>query len=178
MIFYPKSYFKSILDIEADFLLKNNIKAVLLDIDNTIIDKESNMVEGLDEWVRRAQASDIKFCILSNTNNKTKAERMSKILDIPFIYFAKKPLKFGFEKAKKIVGVEKSENIAVIGDQVMTDVLGANRCKMYSILVSPVKDTDIWVTKISRVIEKQILKKYFKENNIDVEKKVNVKNIK
>lgn len=170
MIFYPKSYFNSILDIDVKFFLKNNIKAVLLDIDNTLIDKDNNMVEGLDEWVKKLQENDIKFCILSNTNRKEKAERMSKILDIPFIYFAKKPLKFGFKKAKKIVNIENDENIAVIGDQILTDVLGANRCKMHSILVAPVKSTDIWVTKFNRLIEKQILKQYFRKNNIEIDK--------
>lgn len=166
MIFYPKSYFNNILEIDINFLLEKNIKAILLDIDNTILDAENNMIVGLEDWVKDAQQQGIKFCILSNTYKKEKAERMSKILDVPYIYFAKKPLKFGFNKAKKIVGEKDSQNIAVIGDQVLTDVLGANRCKMYAILVAPLKRKDIWVTKFNRVIEKLILKKYFKENNI------------
>ena len=89
MIFYPKSYFNNILDIDNNFLSKNNIKAILLDIDNTILDTDNNMLEGIEDWVKNAQEHGIKFCILSNTNKKRKAERMSKILDIPFIYFAK-----------------------------------------------------------------------------------------
>lgn len=171
MIFYPKSYFNSILEIDSKFFLKNNIKAILLDIDNTILDTEDNMVEGLEDWVKNIQNQGIKFCIVSNTNKKKKAERMSKILDIPYVYFAKKPLKFGFKKAKKILQEENNQNIAVIGDQVLTDVLGANRCKMYSILVSPLKSSDIWVTKFNRLLEKQILKKYFRENNIEIKNK-------
>ena len=171
MIFYPKSYFNSILEIDSNFFLKNNIKAILLDIDNTILDTEDNMVEGLEDWVKNIQNQGIKFCIVSNTNKKKKAERMSKILDILYVYFAKKPLKFGFKKAKKILQEENNQNIAVIGDQVLTDVLGANRCKMYSILVAPLKSSDIWVTKFNRLLEKQILKKYFRENNIEIKNK-------
>ena len=171
MIFYPKSYFNSILEIDSNFFLKNNIKAILLDIDNTILDTEDNMVEGLENWVKNIQNQGIKFCIVSNTNKKKKAERMSKILDIPYVYFAKKPFKFGFKKAKKILQEENNQNIAVIGDQVLTDVLGANRCKMYSILVAPLKSSDIWVTKFNRLLEKQILKKYFRENNIEIKNK-------
>lgn len=171
MIFYPKSYFNSILEIDSKFFLKNNIKAILLDIDNTILDTEDNMVEGLEDWVKNIQNQGINFCIVSNTNKKKKAERMSKILDIPYVYFAKKPLKFGFKKAKKILQEENNQNIAVIGDQVLTDVLGANRCKMYSILVAPLKSSDIWVTKFNRLLEKQILKKYFRENNIEIKNK-------
>ena len=125
MIFYPKSYFKNILEIDMNFIEKNNIK----------------------------------FCILSNTNKKKKAEKMSKKLEVPYIYFAKKPFKFGFNRAKKIVQ-ENSENIAVIGDQILTDVLGANRSHMYSILVEPLAEKDIFVTRFNRLIERQILKKY------------------
>ena len=84
---------------------------------------------------------------------------MSKKLEVPYIYFAKKPFKFGFNRAKKIVQ-ENSENIAVIGDQILTDVLGANRSHMYSILVEPLVEKDIFVTRFNRLIERQILKKY------------------
>lgn len=167
MIFYPKSYFRNILNIDIDFLLKNNIKAVLLDIDNTILDYKNNIPEGLEDWVKNAKNNNIKFCILSNTNKKKKAQKMSKLLDIPYIYFAKKPLKYGFKKAKEILNIEENNTIAVIGDQVLTDVLGANRCNMYSILVKPLHNKDIFVTKINRLIENKILRKYFKENNIN-----------
>lgn len=167
MIFYPKSYFRNILDIDIDFLLKNNIKAVLLDIDNTILDYKNNIPEGLEDWVKNAKNNNIKFCILSNTNKKKKAQKMSKLLDIPYIYFAKKPLKYGYKKAKEILNIEENNTIAVIGDQVLTDVLGANRCNMYSILVKPLHNKDIFVTKINRLIENKILRKYFKENNIN-----------
>ena len=149
MIFYPKSYFKNITEINADFFQEKHIKAVLLDIDNTLIDKNNNMVEGLEDWIENVKKRNIKFCILSNTNNKKKAKKIANLLDIPYIYFAKKPLKFGFERAKKILKINDSKEIAVIGDQVLTDVFGANRCSMYSILVEPLKQNDIWITKIS-----------------------------
>lgn len=165
MIFYPKSYFNKIVDIDVNFFIEKNIKAVLLDIDNTILDKRHNMVQGLEDWVKTLKGNDIKICILSNTNKKKKAQNLSDKLDVPFIYFAKKPLKFGFKKAKKILEIEDNKTIAVIGDQVLTDVFGANRCKMYSILVKPLKKEDIFVTKINRLIEKQILKSYFKQIN-------------
>lgn len=57
----------------------------------------------------------------------------------------------------------KNENIAVIGDQLLTDVYGANRCNMYSILVEPMKAKDIFVTRFNRIIERKILKKYYDE---------------
>lgn len=165
MIFYPRKYFNNILEISIDFLKENKIQGILLDIDNTLIDKDNKIVEGLEDWVENLKDNNIKICILSNTNKKSKAEKLSKLIDVPYVFFARKPFKSGFKKAQKILGIN-AENIAVIGDQVLTDVFGANRSKMFSILVKPLQSTDIWVTKFNRTIEKRILKNYFKENNI------------
>ena len=82
-----------------------------------------------------------------------------------------KPFKSGFNRVKEILKLS-SENIAVVGDQIFTDVIGANRCKMFAILVKPIDEKDIWVTKIKRPIEDKIIKKYLKkeENNKNVHK--------
>ena len=165
MIFYPRKYFNNILEISIDFLKENRIQGILLDIDNTLIDKDNKIIEGLENWVENLKDNNIKICILSNTNKKSKAEKISKLIDVPYIYFAKKPFKSGFRKAQKILNIN-AENIAVIGDQVLTDVFGAIRSNMFSILVKTLQSTDIWVTKFNRKIEKRILKNYFKENNI------------
>lgn len=165
MIFYPREYFNNILEISIDFLRKNKIEGILLDIDNTIIDKDNKIVDGLEDWVENLKNNNIKICILSNTNKKSKAEKLSKLIDVPYVFFAKKPFKSGFKKAQNILKIN-AENIAVIGDQVLTDVFGANRSKMFSILVKPLQSSDIWVTKFNRKIEKIILKNYLKNNNI------------
>ena len=90
---------------------------------------------------------------------------MSEVLKAEYyIYFAKKPLKFGFNKAKKKLNLE-NENIAVVGDQMLTDVLGANRSKMYSILVKPLEEKDIFITRFNRMIEKRILERYLKNRS-------------
>ena len=57
----------------------------------------------------------------------------------------------------------KEENIASIGDQIFTDVIGANRCNMKSILVKPVDSRDFWYTKWKRPVEALIIKKYLKK---------------
>ena len=164
MIFYPKSYLEKITDIDMKFLQEHNIKGLLIDIDNTILTYEGKIVDNLDKWAKELKQNGIKICILSNTNSKEKARKMAEILDSEYIYFAKKPLKCGFKKAQKNLGLE-NKNIAVIGDQILTDVLGANRCDMYSILVKPLHEKDIFITKINRIIEKQILKNYTKNKS-------------
>ncbi len=164
MIFYPDAYFKDLKEITVEFLNKNNIKALILDLDNTLIDYERNMPEGTIEWVNELKKNGIKLYIVTNTNKKKKVETISKKLNIEYIYFAKKPLKMGLLKAQKRLQ-ERPENIAVIGDQLFTDVLGGNRCKMFTILTDPIAERDILITKIKRPIENYLKKKYFEKMN-------------
>ena len=161
-ILYPKAYFNSVIDITIEFLEQNKIKGLILDVDNTLIDYNKNMLVGLDKWIEKIKQSNIKLYIVSNSNHKEKVENTAKILDIPYTYFAKKPLKSGLNKAKKALELP-NEQIAVVGDQIFTDVIGANRSQMFSILVKPIDEKDIWATKIKRPIENRIIQKYLKQ---------------
>ena len=134
MLLYPKLYCQKVTDIKVEYLKENNIKALILDVDNTLLDFDLNIVDGLKAWHDEIKANNIK-CII--------------------------PLKRGFKKAKEALG-EKAENIAVVGDQIFTDVIGANRCKMHPILVKPVAEKDLWMTRFKRPLENLIIKKYLK----------------
>lgn len=161
MKLYPNAYLKNVKEITIDFLNKNNIKALILDVDNTLIDFNKKMLDGVEEWCKNLKKQEIKLFIVSNSNKKAKVEMVAKKLELPYIHFATKPFKRGFKKAAKILQ-EKNENIAVVGDQIFTDVIGANRCKMFSILVEPIEKKDLLVTKIKRPLENYIIKKYQK----------------
>lgn len=162
MFLYPKLYLKSVKEITLQILEQNNIRGLILDVDNTLIDYNKNMPEGIKEWAEDMKQNNIKLYIVSNSNHKEKVENTAKTLDIPFIYFAKKPLKSGLNKAKRNMELP-NEQIAVVGDQIFTDVIGANSAKMFSILVEPIDEKDIWATKIKRPIENKIIQKYLKQ---------------
>lgn len=161
MFLYPKGYFNSVRDIKIEYLKENKIDAIILDVDNTLIDYYKNFPNGTKEWVEDIKKHGIKFCILSNSNKIAKVREVAEQIEVPYFYFAKKPLKSGFKKAKKLLNIN-NEHIAVIGDQIMTDIIGANRCKMFSILVKPIKEQDILITKIKRPLENLVIKKYLK----------------
>lgn len=161
MILYPDLYFNSIVDISVDILKQNNIKGLILDVDNTLIDTAKNFVPGVDVWHENIRSAGIKTIIVSNTNKIEKLNKVSEKLNIEYISFAKKPLKGGFKEALKKLDLNP-ENVAAIGDQIFTDVMGANRCKIFSILVNPVNEEDIWITKWKRPIERKIVNKYLK----------------
>ena len=162
MNIYPDLYLESVKYINSELLKKNNIKGLIIDVDNTLIDYNKNLIPGANEWCEELKSDGIKCMILSNTNKKDKVEKVAETLDVPYIMFAKKPFKSGFIKAKKKLNLESSE-IAVVGDQIFTDVIGANRMNMFSILVKQVDKKDIFITKIKRPIENCIIKKYLKE---------------
>lgn len=161
MLLYPRAYLKNVKEITIEFIKENNIKALILDVDNTILDFDKKIPDGVEKWCEDLKKEKIKFCILSNSNHKEKVEMVAKKLDIPYFYFGTKPLKRGFKKAIKLLD-EKEENIAAVGDQIFTDVIGANRCRLFSILVEPIAKKDILVTRIKRPIENYIIKRYQK----------------
>ncbi len=163
MSIYPKSYFEKVTDISPEFLKENKIQGLILDVDNTLIDFDRNLLKGIDDWYQKIRENDIKCIILSNSNKQEKIKMVADSIGIPFIYFATKPLKRGFVKAQKQLEIQ-NENIAVVGDQIFTDVIGANRCKMFSILVKPIAEKDIWITKVKRPIENMIIRHYLKIN--------------
>ena len=170
MILYPKAYFQSVKEITISFLKENKIKALILDVDNTILDFDKNIPEGVKEWCEDLKKQGIKMCILSNTNQKEKVKMVAEKLELPYFYFATKPLKRGFKKAIKELN-EKKENIAAVGDQIFTDVIGANHAKLYSILVKPIGQKDIFITRIKRPLENYVIRKYEKKIKKQTEEK-------
>ncbi len=83
-------------------------------------------------------------------------------MGLSILFCTKTKKKTGLYKAQKLLNL-KPEEIAVVGDQVFTDVLGANRCNMFSILTKPLAKKEIWHTKIKRPFEKIVINKYLKK---------------
>lgn len=166
MIFYPDGHFEKVEEITIKYLQKNKIKALILDVDNTLIDYQKHLEKSVIQWAKGLKEQDIKLYILSNTNQKEKVEKVANALEIPYQNLAKKPLKTGFLKVQKELQ-EKKENIAVVGDQIFTDIIGGNRCKMFTILVEPINPKDFWYTAWKRPIENKIKNRYLKKANKD-----------
>lgn len=159
MRLYPNQHFEKVEQITIQFLEKNNIKALILDVDNTLIDYNRTMKESVIQWAKDLKKQGIKLYILSNTNHKEKVEEVANKLEVPYRNLAKKPLKVGFLKVQKELQ-ERPENIAVVGDQIFTDVIGGNRCNMYTILVDPINPKDFWYTAWKRPLENKIKERY------------------
>ena len=162
MNIYPSLCLDSVKNINATLLKKNNLSGLILDVDNTLIDYDRNLLDGVEKWCEEIKREGIKCIILSNSNKKDKIEKVAQTLDLDYILFAKKPLKSGFKKALEKLEL-KPEEVAVVGDQLFTDIIGARGMKMFPILVKPVGKKDIFITKVKRPIENAFIKKYLKE---------------
>ena len=161
MILYPNMLLQSVTEITEQLLRKNNINALILDVDNTLINIEQKLTQEVKDWAKRMKENNIKLYILSNTNDKEKVGKVANALEIPYMNLAKKPFKKGFLKVQEILQ-EKPENIAAVGDQIFTDVIGGNRCNMFTILVEPIQKKEYWYTAWKRPIE-NIIKNRFKK---------------
>ena len=163
MLLYPKLYYKNVQSIDLDELDRLKIKGIILDVDNTLIDYKRVMPDEIKIWVDKAKNKNFKVCILSNSNKKDKISKVAEDLDLEYIMSAKKPAKSGYKKILNLLKLEPEECVAV-GDQVFTDVIGANRMKINSIYVEPINKKEYWYTKWKRPIEAWILNNYKEKN--------------
>ncbi len=152
----PDLIYKGVPAIEYEVLKERKIEGILLDIDNTLIDYTQKLSDEIISWVKEAKKQGFKLCILSNSNKMDKIIPIAERLEVKYVSFAKKPAKAGFLRAAQLLNL-KACQIAMVGDQVFTDVLGANRVGMVSIYVEPINTKEYWYTKWKRPIESAIL---------------------
>jgi HAD superfamily phosphatase (TIGR01668 family) len=156
----PNLILNSLLDLEHSKLKELGIKGIIFDLDNTIIPWDSqHMSLEIIEWLKSLLSEGFKICLLSNNMDK-RVKTVAEIFDIPFVSRAYKPAKSGFRNA--VTAMELSTNqVAVIGDQLFTDILGGNRAGLVTIWVKPLSAQEFIGTKITRRLERlavQILK--------------------
>ena len=159
MLFKPDVKLRGITDITVELLKNHDIKALLLDVDNTMSTHHGTILtEGLMEWIDKMQQSGIKLMVLSNSK-RFRIQPLAARIGLPFISLGCKPLPTGYLRGVKALG-EKRNNVAIVGDQIFTDILGGNAVGVKTILLTPIKPEDGWSFKIRRKLEKKLYKKY------------------
>lgn len=162
--FKPTWMVNSAFAIQAQNLKNLGFSGVIVDLDNTVLAWNADEpTEIMMKWITDLQDAGLKLMVLSNNRSEERLEKILGDLDVPYLHAAKKPFNFGFKKAQKILDLPKTE-IVVIGDQVITDVCGANLFGVRNVLVRPLIQTDAGVTILNRKIEGVILKRMMKKN--------------
>lgn len=158
MILCPDIKLKKVTNISLSILKKNNITALILDVDNTLSTHHGQVLtDGLLEWIFVMKNNGIKLTVLSNSTKKRLAPFAEKI-GLDFISLGLKPLPFGYLRAIKRLDV-KIKNAAIVGDQIFTDTLGGNLVGLKTILLTPIKPEASLRFRIKRRIERYIIKK-------------------
>lgn len=155
--FEPDRFFSRLsrVDIQAD-LLRRGYRYVLLDIDNTILTRDTHEVpHDVGMWLGQARDAGITFCLVSN-NWHESVYALAEQLDLPIVAKAIKPLPFAFHRALKKIGAPKAQTV-VIGDQLITDVFGAHFYGMPAYLLAPLVEQDLPHTLFLRRFEKIIM---------------------
>lgn len=156
----PTFAFSSFRDITVSFLKENNIDAILLDVDNTVSPPSSREIyEGVPQWLDEIKKSGIEVIICSN-NFKSRVYPFAESIGLDCVAMSLKPLPFGFARAKRKLSV-KPKSVLVVGDQIFTDILGANLAGMKSALLEPQSPDNGLGISLRRRLERPIRKKLY-----------------
>jgi len=162
--FVPDIMFEKALDIPPDFLISRGIRAVVLDIDNTLV--TYGVAEPTDEvvaWIDALKKAGLGVAIASN-NHAPRVELFNKKLGVFATCESKKPFARSVKAACEHFGVQPSET-AVIGDQIFTDVWCARNAGSLAILVTPLPYPENLFFKCKRVLEKPFIRAYRKKHS-------------
>ena len=155
--FKPEMYCQSIFTINYNLLKEKNIKVLIFDLDNTIINAYSSMPD--DDVVKLFAELRQEFQVFIASNNKKgRVRSIGKYLGVHAFYTVFKPTIRIKKLLLRKVQVNMQE-VAIIGDQIITDILMGNRLHMYTILVDPLGNKDLKITWLNRFVEKRIMKK-------------------
>lgn len=156
--YIPNIYQKSIYTVDYSKLLSKGIDCLLFDLDNTIVPPRSNQMpaKAKDLFISLKQKG-FKVIIFSNSP-KNRVNSFKNYLNVDGVHMAFKPFSRKFKKLIKNYNLD-SNNMAIIGDQIMTDVIGGNKMGMVTILVNPITDEDHVFSIFNRFLEKRKMKK-------------------
>ena len=137
------------------------ITTLVFDLDNTLglIDQDRAPLKTI-ELIRKLQEDFLVLVCSNNTRNRLRPYLME--LGVDGVSMAMKPFTFGLSKIKNKYKLKKKE-MAMIGDQIVTDVLSGNKFGVYTVLVDPLGFKDLKITSFNRLIEDMIVKRYSKK---------------
>ena len=163
MSLIPDKIFNAFDELTVDFLRENGICALILDIDNTLISYEENEPrESVLNWIKSLDEADIKISFVTN-NHKRRLARFNESLNRPAYANSFKPFPKNMKAAMRAMGSTK-ENTANVGDQIFTDIWAGKSLGIKTYLVKPIKDSRDPVTKLKRLLERPILRSYYKKH--------------
>ncbi len=162
--FYPSEYYTSTYVIDFTEYYKKGYRGILFDIDNTLVPHNAPATEEAIRLIHRLKEIGFGICLVSN-NKEPRVAEFNKPLDVKYIYKAGKPKRSGYQKAMQLLGTDTT-NTLFVGDQLFTDLWGANNTGITSLLVQPIDKKEEIQIILKRIPEKWILHSYLKKHQI------------
>jgi HAD superfamily phosphatase (TIGR01668 family) len=162
--FYPQNYIESAYDIPYSDLYEQGFRGAIFDIDNTLVKHDAPANEHARKLFAELHQLGFKTMVLSN-NGERRVKSFSDAVGSEYIYYARKPRSRNYKKAMKIMGTDKDTTIFV-GDQLFTDIWGANRVGMTNFLVKQIDKKEVIQIMIKRHFEKIVWYFYCRSKSV------------
>lgn len=160
-IFYPRRIADSAYAIDYKQLYKDGYRGLIFDIDNTLVEHGADANQKAIDLMKHLKQIGFQVCLLSN-NKEERVTRFNKEIQALYIYDAKKPSRKNYEKAMEMMKTNRS-NTVFIGDQLFTDVFGANRVGLMTYFVKPIGPKEEIQIVLKRKLERIVLYFYRKD---------------
>lgn len=153
--FYPDEYMDSAYQIEFARLYQEGYRGVIFDIDNTLVPHGAPANEQAKALFVQLKELGYQCCLLSN-NKEPRVKMFNDEVQVQYIFKAGKPKVSGYERAMELMGTDKG-NTLFVGDQIFTDVYGAKRAGLRTILTRPIHPKEEIQIVLKRYLEKVVL---------------------
>lgn len=152
--FYPNCYFDKKEDIPVETYYNMGYRGILFDIDNTLVPHDEPVDEAARVFILKLKTLGFKICLISN-NDEERVKLFANPLGVQYVYKAWKPGRTGYIKGMELLQTDLS-NTLFVGDQIFTDIWGARRTGIYSILLDPINPKEEIQIILKRIPEKLI----------------------
>lgn len=160
--FYPGEYVDSTYEIDFEGWWEKGCRGIIFDVDNTLVPHGAPADERAKQLFERLHALGYKSVLLSNNKEPRVKNFCDAVVGADYIYKAGKPKRPGYEQAMQRMGTDVHTTLFV-GDQIFTDVWGANRAGIYTILVKPIHPKEEIQIVLKRYLERIVLHFYLKK---------------
>lgn len=164
--FYPADYLESAYEVNYEVLYQKGVRGLIFDIDNTLVEHGAPATDRAKELFLRLKETGFATCLISNNKEPRVAPFAREVGADHYVCDAHKPSRTNYKRAMELMGTDIS-NTYFIGDQLFTDVYGANRAGIPSILVRPIHPKEEFQIVLKRKLEKIVLFFYKKKRMRD-----------
>ncbi len=156
----PTLMARCLWEIDLDRLWEQGVRGLILDLDNTLVEwNRADLRPEVRAWVEAAQRRGLRLCLVSNAFRGRRVRVVAEALGMPVVVQAMKPFPRAFRKALATLGTEAGSTCAV-GDQVFTDMLGANWLGLVTVLLDPLACRESPHTRVIRLIERPLRQRW------------------